>query len=71
MKQISKRTKMVMMVMLMSMAMPLMVNSQPPAPDSDDIDTPIDGGISLVLAAGGALGIKMLRSKKKRSFDNK
>lgn len=65
MKQISKKTRMFMLAMMMSLAIPMMVYSQPAPPDDDDVDTPLDGGISLVLAAGAALGIKQTRKKKK------
>lgn len=64
MKQISKKTKMFMLAMMMSLAIPMMVYSQPVPPDDDDVDTPLDGGISLVLAAGAALGVRQYRKKK-------
>jgi hypothetical protein len=64
MKQVSKKAKMFMLVMMMSLAIPMLVHSQPPPPDGDDVDTPFDGGISLVLAAGAVLGAKKLRAKK-------
>ncbi|WP_421877925.1 PID-CTERM protein-sorting domain-containing protein [Marinoscillum sp.] len=38
--------------------LPLMAQSAPPA-------TPIDGGLSLLLAAGGAYGVKKLYDKRK------
>lgn len=37
------------------------VMGQPPAPPA----TPIDGGLSLLLLAGGAYGVKKLYDKKK------
>ena len=64
MKQISKRTRMFMLAMMMSLAIPMMVFSQPPPPEADDVDTPFDGGISLILAAGAVLGAKQMRKKK-------
>lgn len=63
MKQVSKRVKMLMLAMLMALAVPMIVHSQPPPPDDDDVDTPFDGGISLVIAAGSVLGIRQLRKK--------
>ena len=33
-------------------------------------DVPIDGGLSLLLAAGAAYGVKKYRSNKKQSFDS-
>lgn len=41
-------------------AIPLM--AQPPTPPA----TPIDGGLSLLLAAGGVYGLKKLRDHKKK-----
>ena len=43
------------------MAVPAL--AQPGAPPA----TPIDGGLSLLLAAGGAYGIKKLRDHKRQS----
>ena len=67
MKQVSKRTRMLMLAMMMSLAVPTLVFSQPPPPDADDVDTPFDGGISLILAAGGILGAKKMRDNKKKN----
>jgi len=39
---------------------PAMAQGAPPA-------TPIDGGLSLLLAAGGAYGIKKIRDSRKKS----
>ncbi len=41
------------------------LHSQPTDPGSDP-DVPIDGGISLLLAAGVGYGIKELRAKKQK-----
>lgn len=54
-----------MLAMLMALAVPMIVYSQPPPPDDDDVDTPLDGGISLVIAAGSILGVRQLRNKSK------
>jgi hypothetical protein len=67
MNQISKKTKMLLLAMMMSLAIPMLVNAQPAPPDGDDVDTPFDGGISLVLAAGGILGAKKMRDNKKKN----
>ena len=50
--------------MMMSLAIPMLVNAQPAPPDGDDIDTPFDGGISLILAVGGIVGARKLHAKK-------
>ena len=58
---------MICIVMMLSLAIPMLVNAQPAPPDGDDIDTPIDGGLSLILAAGGILGAKKMRDTKKKN----
>ncbi|WP_210514094.1 PID-CTERM protein-sorting domain-containing protein [Hymenobacter terricola] len=35
-----------------------------PTPGTTPTDTPIDGGVSLLLAAGGAYGLKRLRASR-------
>ncbi|MFT6882164.1 MAG: hypothetical protein ACI83W_000792 [Marinoscillum sp.] len=44
--------------LLLTIALPLLAQGAPPA-------TPIDGGLSLLLIAGGAYGAKKLYSKRK------
>ena len=41
------------------------VFSQPPPPPNKPTQAPIDGGLGLLAAAGGAYAIKKLRDKKK------
>jgi hypothetical protein len=43
-------------------ALPLVTFAQPDPPE----DTPIDGGLSLLLAAGAAYGVKKYRDGKKK-----
>ncbi|MEQ9204746.1 MAG: hypothetical protein RLO09_19280 [Cyclobacteriaceae bacterium] len=45
-------------ILFLTVAVPLMAQNPPPA-------TPIDGGLSLLLIAGGAYGVKKLYSKRK------
>ncbi|WP_170147904.1 PID-CTERM protein-sorting domain-containing protein [Marinoscillum furvescens] len=52
MKALIERTILVVVVLLV--ALPVMAQGAPPA-------TPIDGGLSLLLAAGGVYGIKKIR----------
>ena len=66
MKQFSTRIKIFMLAMMMSLAIPMLVNAQPAPPDGDDIDTPFDGGISLILAVGGIVGAKKAYNKKNK-----
>ncbi|WP_258098633.1 PID-CTERM protein-sorting domain-containing protein [Marinoscillum pacificum] len=56
MKELIERTVLVVLVLLV--AMPVMAQGAPPA-------TPIDGGLSILLAAGGAYGIKKLRDSRR------
>ena len=67
MKKVAIKAQVFMLIMFLSLALPAVVYSQPTAPDGDDADTPIDGGISLVLAAAGIVGIKKMRDNKKKS----
>jgi hypothetical protein len=45
----------------------VLVNISAMAQDFDDnvVDTPVDGGLSLLLAAGAAYGVSRLRRQKK------
>jgi hypothetical protein len=38
-----------------------------PGPEPEPTDTPIDGGVSLLLAGGVAYGIKHLRARRKKA----
>ncbi len=51
------------LIILICIALPQLVLAQGP-PDPND--TPIDGGLSLLLAAGTAYGVKMYRQHKKK-----
>ena len=42
-------------------------NNGGPGPDPDPTTTPIDGGVSLLLAGGVAYGIKRLRARRKKA----
>ncbi len=42
------------------------VSAAPPPPPPDPVDTPIDGGLSLLIAAGVGYGIKKVRDERKR-----
>jgi len=45
--------------------------AQPPGFDDDVEDTPIDGGVSLLVAAGAGYGIKKIRdARRKNEEDN-
>ena len=42
-------------------------NNGGPGPDPDPTTTPIDGGVSLLLAGGVAYGVKHLRARRKKA----
>ena len=65
MKQINNRVKLIMLVMFISLVVPTVVFCQPP-PVSNDVDAPLDGGISLLVAAGVIAGAKKVRDARKK-----
>ena len=44
---------------------PDLASAQPPPPPSKPTQTPIDGGLGLLAAAGGAYAVKKLRDRRK------
>ena len=40
-----------------------------PSPDYIDIDVPVDGGVSVLIAAGVAYGIKKIKDERKKKLD--
>ncbi len=54
-----KYLNVIMTMMLLLAVAPVFAQGAPPA-------TPIDGGLSILLAAGGAYGLKKLRDHKKK-----
>jgi len=51
--------------------LPIILIAQPPGFDQDTNDVPIDGGLSILLAAGIGYGIKRKFKKKKMLKKNK
>lgn len=51
------------LIMILCMALPMITLAQGPV---DPNDAPIDGGLSLLLAAGAAYGVKKYRDGRKR-----
>lgn len=45
--------------------LPDLANAQPPPPPDKPTQAPIDGGLGLLAAAGGAYAIKKIRDRKK------
>lgn len=59
MKNFAVKVSVLLPVLLLA-TLPVFAQGPPPA-------TPIDGGLSILLAAGGAYGIKKLRDSRKQS----
>jgi hypothetical protein len=57
-----------MLIILVCIAIPMITLAQGP-PDPED--TPIDGGLSLLLAAGVGYGVKKYRDSKKKNEEEK
>jgi hypothetical protein len=64
MKKISNKLKVIVLVMAIVFCLPMISEAQPPDPGGAP-DVPLDGGISLVLIAGGIIGAKKVRDSKK------
>jgi hypothetical protein len=58
-------TSILLLLVLCILVLPELSFSQPPPPPGKPTQTPIDGGLGLLAAAGGAYAIKKLRDKKK------
>jgi hypothetical protein len=67
MKKLIYLSILIMLVTGIILWMPDFASAQPPPPNMPDkpTQTPIDGGLGLLAAAGGAYAIKKLRDKKK------
>ena len=61
-----KRDIYITLLMLICMALPMITLAQAP-PDPEDV--PIDGGLSLLIAAGAAYGAKKYRDHKNKGAD--
>ncbi len=59
-----KRNYLIVLLLFCCIALPMIALAQGP-PDPED--TPIDGGLSLLLAAGAAYGVKKYRDGKKKT----
>lgn len=59
-----KRDFYILLMVLLCFTVPMitMAQTEPPPPE----DTPIDGGLTLLLAAGAAYGIKKYRDSRKK-----
>jgi len=64
-KEITFFIAVILVLVLCMLLLPDLSLSQPPPPPGKPTQTPIDGGLGLLAAAGGAYAIKKLRDKKK------
>ena len=62
-----KRDIYVTLIMLICMAIPMITLAQGGPEDPNDV--PIDGGLSLLVAAGAAYGVKKYREHKKKNSE--
>lgn len=60
-----KTTILIILILTIVFFLSALATAQPGFP-GDPVEAPIDGGLALLAAAGGAYGIKKLRDKKKR-----
>ena len=54
--------------LVIALTLPTVMHAQPPDPGGDPV--PIDGGLSLLLAAGAGYGVKKYRDMRKRKLPN-
>lgn len=65
MKQLTKR-RFYLMVLTITMVLFTTSSYAQPGDPGDDPDVPIDGGVSLLLAAGAGYGVKRYRDSQKK-----
>ena len=70
MKQFRKRFLVFGFLLVLFAILPVIVNAQPPDDDPGDPDAPIDGGVSLLVAAGIGYGLKKARDNRKKITTN-
>jgi hypothetical protein len=64
---IIKRARILVMVFVLSIAtVSVFAQGDPGTPTGPDPDAPIDGGLSLLVAAGVGYGVKKVREKRKK-----
>ncbi len=67
MKRFSKAVVFFWSILIFFYLFPILVNAQSIGDDSGDPDSPIDGGLSILVAAGVGYGIKKIRDERKKS----
>ncbi|MFY7965086.1 MAG: PID-CTERM protein-sorting domain-containing protein [Chitinophagaceae bacterium] len=63
MKKVSNKLKAIVLLMAIVFCFPIICQAQPDPGGAPDV--PLDGGISLVLIAGGIIGAKKVRDNQK------
>ncbi len=70
-KKMKLRISYILVILFVIMCPLLTIAQGPPGPPGGGVvDTPIDGGLSLLLAAGVGYGIKKYREQKRKGSDN-
>ena len=62
---INKKITIILFTMFIAMALPMVVSAQIDGVPGENVDAPIDGGLSLLVAAGVGYGAKKLKEKRK------
>ena len=71
MKKIRKQALVLSVLFVLFAFMPSIINAQTtPGDPGGDVDAPIDGGVSLLVAAGIGYGVKKVRDNKKKKTLN-
>jgi len=71
MKKIRKQALLLSVLFILFAFMPSIINAQTtPGDPGGDVDAPIDGGLSLLVAAGIGYGVKKVRDNKKKKALN-
>ena len=65
MKKLSTALIIILLIASAVFILPDLASAQPPPPPSKPTQTPIDGGLGLLAAAGGAYAVKKLRDRRK------
>ena len=70
MKQYSRSVILLSVLILPLCILPQLAKAQPGSdPVLYDVDTPIDGGVGILVAAGVAYGIKKIRDERKKTLN--
>ncbi|MFY7964925.1 MAG: PID-CTERM protein-sorting domain-containing protein [Chitinophagaceae bacterium] len=65
MKRVNNKIGLIVLTMLVAVAIPMAGNCQPDPGGAPDV--PLDGGVTLLLAAAGVAGVKKMRDNQKKN----